>query len=111
MGKEIAGDPQHLDSSLALQLVSKVCYFIQIPVGLLQGGALRSHIPAGNRGRTMFGRVEYRKTSNSLDFITFKYYHMYLFWQATQERWIKEGFKITVLGILFQHNTTTRYIT
>lgn len=80
MGKEIAGDPQHLDSSLALQLESKVCYFIQIPVGLLQGGALRSHIPAGNRGRTLFGRVEYTKTSHTSDFITCKYYYMYLIW-------------------------------
>lgn len=50
MGKEIAGDPQHLDPSLTLQLESKVCYFIQIPVGLLQGGAFRSHIPGENRG-------------------------------------------------------------
>lgn len=48
VGKEVAGDPQHLDSSLALQLESQVRYFIQIPVGLLQGGALRSHIPVEN---------------------------------------------------------------
>lgn len=81
MGKEIAGDPQHLDSSLALQLESKVCYFIQILVGLLQGGALRSNIPAGNRGRTLFGRVEYTKTSHTL--VTFKYYYMYLFLTCT----------------------------
>lgn len=45
MGKEIAGDPQHLDPGLALQLESQVCYFIQISVGLLKRWALRSHVP------------------------------------------------------------------
>lgn len=42
--KEVAGDPQHFDSSPALQLEGQVCHLIQIPVGLLQGGALRRHV-------------------------------------------------------------------
>lgn len=82
MGKEIAGDPQHLDSSLALQLESKVRQFIQIPVGLLQGGTLGSHIPAGNRRRTLFRIMEYTQTSDSLDFTTY----MYSFGQIAQEK-------------------------
>lgn len=59
MGKEIAGDPQHLDSGLSLQLESQVCNFIQIPVGLLQGGALRGHVPVENRGQAQIRALEY----------------------------------------------------
>lgn len=61
MGKEIAGDPQHLDSGLSLQLESQVCYFIQIPVGLLQGGALRGHVPVENRGQTRIRVLKYTR--------------------------------------------------
>lgn len=48
MNKEVAGDPQHLDSSMGLQLQSQVRYFIQILVGLLQGGALGGHVSVRN---------------------------------------------------------------
>lgn len=44
VGEQVAGDPQNLNSSLFLQLESQICNFIQVPVGLLQGGAFRSHI-------------------------------------------------------------------
>lgn len=44
VGEQVAGDPQNLNSSLILQLESQICDFIQVPVGLLQGGAFRSHI-------------------------------------------------------------------
>lgn len=44
VGEQVAGDPQNLNSSLFLQLESQICNFIQVPVGLLHGGAFRSHI-------------------------------------------------------------------
>lgn len=45
MSEQVAGDPQHFDTSLLLQLQRQVCYLIQVPIGLLQSAALRSHVP------------------------------------------------------------------
>ena len=53
VGEQVAGDPQNLHSSLSLQLESQICYLIQVPVGLLQGGAFRGHISGKRKSRFM----------------------------------------------------------
>lgn len=49
MSEQVARHPQHSDARLSLQLQSHVCDFIQVPAGLLQGGALGGQVPVGGQ--------------------------------------------------------------
>lgn len=84
MGEEVAGDPEHPDPGLALQLEGQVCYFIQILVGLLQRGAFRGHVSVAHRGQIGQCLII---TMSSADCTTFKQFHTKVHQYIAQQRW------------------------